>query len=208
MKQRGNLFIFSGPSGIGKDTVLKEVLNSSDDIKLSISSVTRDMRVGEVEGEKYHFISREEFEELINNDALLEHNEYLGNFYGTPREPVLKWMEEGYNVILEIDVNGAFKVKKKMPEAIMIFMLPTSFDVLRHRLEKRGTETEEVIEKRVKQAAREIKFAKEYDYIFFNDDLETAVNDLKSIIRANALVNKNMKELYRQVIDDAESIDW
>lgn len=208
MKQRGNLFIFSGPSGIGKDTVLKEVLNSSDDIKLSISSVTRNMRVGEVEGEKYHFISREEFEELINNDALLEHNEYLGNFYGTPREPVLKWMEEGYNVILEIDVNGAFKVKKKMPEAIMIFMLPTSFDVLRHRLEKRGTETEEVIEKRVKQAAREIKFAKEYDYIFFNDDLETAVNDLKSIIRANALVNKNMKELYRKVIDDAESIDW
>ena len=208
MKQRGNLFIFSGPSGIGKDTVLKEVLNSSDDIKLSISSVTRDMRVGEVEGEKYHFISREEFEELINKDALLEHNEYLDNFYGTPREPVLKWMEEGYNVILEIDVNGAFKVKKKMPEAIMIFMLPTSFDVLRHRLEKRGTETEEVIEKRVKQAAREIKFAKEYDYIFFNDDLETAVNDLKSIIRANALVNKNMKELYRKVIDDAESIDW
>ena len=208
MKQRGNLFIFSGPSGIGKDTVLKEVLNSSDDIKLSISSVTRDIRVGEVEGEKYHFISREEFEELINKDALLEHNEYLGNFYGTPREPVLKWMEEGYNVILEIDVNGAFKVKKKMPEAIMIFMLPTSFDVLRHRLEKRGTETEEVIEKRVKQAAREIKFAKEYDYIFFNDDLETAVNDLKSIIRANALVNKNMKELYRKVIDDAESIDW
>lgn len=208
MKQRGNLFIFSGPSGIGKDTVLKEVLNSSDDIKLSISSVTRNMRVGEVEGEKYHFISREEFEELINKDALLEHNEYLGNFYGTPREPVLKWMEEGYNVILEIDVNGAFKVKKKMPEAIMIFMLPTSFDVLRHRLEKRGTETEEVIEKRVKQAAREIKFAKEYDYIFFNDDLETAVNDLKSIIRANALVNKNMKELYRKVIDDAESIDW
>ena len=208
MKQRGNLFIFSGPSGIGKDTVLKEVLNSSDDIKLSISSVTRNMRVGEVEGEKYHFISRDEFEELINKDALLEHNEYLGNFYGTPREPVLKWMEEGYNVILEIDVNGAFKVKKKMPEAIMIFMLPTSFDVLRHRLEKRGTETEEVIEKRVKQAAREIKFAKEYDYIFFNDDLETAVNDLKSIIRANALVNKNMKELYRKVIDDAESIDW
>lgn len=208
MKQRGNLFIFSGPSGIGKDTVLKEVLNSSDDIKLSISSVTRNMRVGEVEGEKYHFISREEFEELINKDALLEHNEYLGNFYGTPREPVLKWMEEGYNVILEIDVNGAFKVKKKMPEAIMIFMLPTSFDVLRHRLEKRGTETKEVIEKRVKQAAREIKFAKEYDYIFFNDDLETAVNDLKSIIRANALVNKNMKELYRKVIDDAESIDW
>lgn len=208
MKQRGNLFIFSGPSGIGKDTVLKEVLNSSDDIKLSISSITRDMRVGEVEGEKYHFISRDEFEELINNDALLEHNEYLGNFYGTPKEPVLKWMEEGYNVILEIDVNGAFKVKKKMPEAIMIFMLPTSFDVLRHRLEKRGTETEEVIEKRVKQAAREIKFAKEYDYIFFNDDLETAVNDLKSIIRANALVNKNMKELYRKVIDDAESIDW
>ena len=193
MQQKGNLFIFSGPSGIGKDTVLKEVINSSDDIKLSISSITRDMRENEVEGEKYHFITREEFEKMIVNDEFLEYNEYCGNLYGTPKKQVVDWINEGYNVILEIDVNGAFKVKKKMPEAVMIFMLPTEFDVLRHRLEKRGTEDEEIIKKRLKQAAKEIAFATEYDYLFFNDKLENAVNDLKSIIRANALLNENMK---------------
>ena len=208
MQQKGNLFIFSGPSGIGKDTVLKEVINSSDDIKLSISSITRDMRENEVEGEKYHFITREEFEKMIVNDEFLEYNEYCGNLYGTPKKQVLDWINEGYNVILEIDVNGAFKVKKKMPEAVMIFMLPTEFDVLRHRLEKRGTEDEEIIKKRLKQAAKEIAFATEYDYLFFNDKLENAVNDLKSIIRATALLNENMKEQYRKVIDDAKSIDW
>lgn len=206
--RKGSLFIFSGPSGIGKDTVLKEVMNSSDNIRLSISSITREMRDGEIEGEKYHFVSREEFEEMINKKELLEYNEYIGNFYGTPKAPVVDWMNKGYDVILEIDVNGAFKVKKKMPEAVMVFMLPKSIDVLRHRLEKRGTESSETIEKRLRQAAREITFAPEYDYVFFNDDLETAVNDLKSIIRANALLNENMKENYGKVIDDAKSIDW
>lgn len=206
--RKGSLFIFSGPSGIGKDTVLKEVMNSSDNIRLSISSITREMRDGEIEGEKYHFVSREEFEEMINKKELLEYNEYIGNFYGTPKAPVVDWMNKGYDVILEIDVNGAFKVKQKMPEAVMVFMLPKSIDVLRHRLEKRGTESPETIEKRLRQAAREITFAPEYDYVFFNDDLETAVNDLKSIIRANALLNENMKENYGKVIDDAKSIDW
>lgn len=206
--RKGSLFIFSGPSGIGKDTVLKEVMNSSDNIRLSISSITREMRDGEIEGEKYHFVSREEFEEMINKKELLEYNEYIGNFYGTPKAPVVDWMNKGYDVILEIDVNGAFKVKQKMPEAVMVFMLPKSIDVLRHRLEKRGTESPETIEKRLRQAAREITFAPEYDYVFFNDDLETAVSDLKSIIRANALLNENMKENYGKVIDDAKSIDW
>ena len=205
---KGNLFIFSGPSGIGKDTVLKEVVNSSDDIKLSISSITRDMREGEVEGEKYHFISKQEFEDMIKNDELLEYNEYVGNFYGTPKAPVLKWLDEGYNVILEIDVNGAFKVKEKMPEAIMVFMLPTSFEVLRHRLEKRGTEAEEVICQRLKQAAKEIAVAPKYDYVFYNDELEKAVSDFKSIIRATALLNENMKESIEKVIEDAKSINW
>lgn len=206
--RKGSLFIFSGPSGIGKDTVLKEVIASSDNIKLSISSITRQMREGEIEGEKYHFVSREEFEEMINKKELLEYNEYIGNFYGTPKAPVVDWMNKGYDVILEIDVNGAFKVKKKMPEAVMVFMLPKSMDVLQKRLEKRGTESQETIEKRLQQAAREIAFAPQYDYVFFNDDLETAVNDLKSIIRANALLNENMKENYGKVIDDAKSIDW
>ena len=207
---KGNLFIFSGPSGIGKDTVLKEVVTKADDIKLSISSITRDMREGEVEGEKYHFISKEEFEELIKNDQLLEYNEYVGNFYGTPKAPVIKWLNEGYNVILEIDVNGAFRVKKKMPEAKMVFMLPTSLDVLRHRLNKRGTESEEIIKERLKQAAREISFAIEYDYLFFNDVLEEAVSDFMSIIREGnpALLKENMNETMRKVIEDAKSVNW
>ena len=166
------------------------------------------MRDDEVEGEKYHFISLEEFKEMIANKQLLEYNEYVGNFYGTPKAPVEKWLSEGYNVILEIDVNGAFKVKKKIPEAIMVFMLPKSMDVLRQRLEKRGTEDKETIEKRLKQAAREITFAPEYDYVFFNDKLPDAVNDFKAIIRANALLNKNMKDKYRKVIEDAKSINW
>lgn len=204
---KGNLFIFSGPSGIGKDTVLSEVIKSSDNIKLSISTITRAPR-DEDDKKKYNFITKEKFEEMLVNKEFLEYNEYVGNLYGTPKAPVEKWLNEGYNVILEIDVNGAFKVKEKMPEAIMVFMLPVSMDVLRHRLEKRGTETPEKIEKRLKQAAREIAFAPEYDYVFFNDKLEDAVNDLKSIIRATALLNENMKEQYRKVIDDAKSIDW
>lgn len=208
MQRKGNLFIFSAPSGAGKDTVLKEILKRDEDIRLSISTVTRQMRTGEKEGEKYNFISVDEFEKMLTEKAFLEYNEYCGNYYGTPKAPVERWLEEGKNVILEIDVNGAFKVKKKMPEAVMIFMMPKSFEVLKQRLEGRGTESKEVVEKRLKQAAKEIYFAKEYDYIFFNDKLEDAVNDFMSIIRANALLNKNMKLELRKVIDDAESINW
>ena len=206
--KKGNLYIFSGPSGIGKDTVLKEVLKRDENVVLSISSVTRDMREGEKQGEKYNFISLQEFKKLLENDELLEYNEYVGNFYGTPKAPVENWINQGKNVVLEIDVNGALKVKEKMPDAVMIFMMPKSMDVLRQRLVKRGTETDETINKRLIQAAKEIKFADKYDYVFFNDELEDAVRDFLSIIRANALVNENMKELYGKVIEDAKSFNW
>ena len=208
MKSKGTLFIFSAPSGAGKDTVLAEVLKQNDNLKLSISTITREMREGEVEGEKYNFISKEEFEKMLVNKELLEFNEYCGNYYGTPKAPVEKWLNDGYDVILEIDVNGAFKVKSKMPDAVMIFMLPPSVETLKHRLEKRGTESQEVVEKRLKQAKKEIEFASEYDYIFVNDDLDDAVFDLKAIIRANALLNENMQEHLGKVIDDAKSCNW
>lgn len=208
MKSKGTLFIFSAPSGAGKDTVLAEVLKQNDNLKLSISTITREMREGEVEGEKYNFISKEEFEKMLVNKELLEFNEYCGNYYGTPKAPVEKWLNDGYDVILEIDVNGAFKVKSKMPDAVMIFMLPPSVEALKHRLEKRGTESQEVVEKRLKQAKKEIEFASEYDYIFVNDDLDDAVFDLKAIIRANALLNENMQEHLGKVIDDAKSCNW
>lgn len=208
MKSKGTLFIFSAPSGAGKDTVLAEVLKQNDNLKLSISTITREMREGEVEGEKYNFISKEEFEKMLVNKELLEFNEYCGNYYGTPKAPVEKWLNDGYDVILEIDVNGAFKVKSKMPDAVMIFMLPPSVEALKHRLEKRGTESQEVVEKRLKQAKKEIEFAREYDYIFVNDDLDDAVFDLIAIIRANALLNENMQEHLGKVIDDAKSCNW
>ncbi len=208
MKSKGTLFIFSAPSGAGKDTVLAEVLKQNDNLKLSISTITREMREGEVEGEKYNFISKEEFEKMLVNKELLEFNEYCGNYYGTPKAPVEKWLNDGYDVILEIDVNGAFKVKSKMPDAVMIFMLPPSVEALKHRLEKRGTESQEVVEKRLKQAKKEIEFASEYDYIFVNDDLDDAVFDLIAIIRANALLNENMQEHLGKVIDDAKSCNW
>lgn len=200
---KGTLFIFSAPSGAGKDTVLKILLQKHNNIKLSISSITRPMREGEVEGEKYNFISREAFEKMLQNDELLEYNEYVGNYYGTPKKPVFDWLNDGYDVILEIDVNGALKVKEKCPDAIMIFMLPPSIDELYARLKNRGTETDEVIERRVKQAAFEISCADKYDYIFVNNVLDDAIDDLYAIIRANALLKNNMNDTLNEVLEDA-----
>lgn len=128
---KGRLFILSGPSGSGKDTIIKQVLEKRPQLQLSISSITRDMREGEIEGEKYHFISREEFEDLLGKDMFLEHNVFVGNYYGTPKQPVEQCLLEGKDIIVEVDVNGAAQVKEKMPEAISIFIMPPSFEVLK-----------------------------------------------------------------------------
>lgn len=204
---KGRLFILSGPSGIGKDTVLKELLKKHDNIRLSISSVTRQPRQGETDGEKYNFISRAEFEKMLKDDELLEHNEYCGNYYGTPKAPVEKWLSEGNDVILEIDVNGAAHIREKMPQAISVFMMPKSMDVLYKRLSARGTEKPEVIQMRLKQAVYEISRAGEYDYVFINDELSKAVDDFYAIIRANALLKDNMTDIINEVLEDAESFN-
>lgn len=191
---KGNLFILSGPSGSGKDTILKKALERHPEIKLSISSITRDMRAGEVEGEKYHFISRAEFEEQLARDMFLEHNVFVGNYYGTPRGPVEECLANGDDMIVEIDVNGAKQVKQKMPEAISIFIMPPSFEVLKNRLSNRGTESEELVAKRLNEAIREIKCAYNYDYIVINDELEEATEDLLSVILCERLhIEKNKK---------------
>ena len=182
---KGRLFIISGPSGSGKDTVLSQVLKTYPDLKFSISSITRPMREGEKEGEKYHFISREEFEDMIKNDRLLEHNVFVGNYYGTPREPVEKCIEAGEDIFVEIDVNGAAQIREKAKDALSIFIMPPSMSVLRARLTGRGTETPELIEKRLEAAAKEIARADEYDYIVINDVLEDAVADVNAIIRSD-----------------------
>ncbi len=198
---KGKLFIVSGPSGSGKDTILQGVLKKHPEIKLSISSITRAMRAGEVEGEKYHFISRDEFEDLLKNDMLLEHNVFVGNYYGTPKAPVDECLANGDDMILEIDVNGAAQVREKMPEAISIFIMPPSFEVLKKRLSGRGTETEALVEQRLSAALSEIARAKEYDYIVINDVLKEAIDDLLSIIISERLRINRQKQIIDEVLE-------
>ncbi len=196
---KGNLIIISGPSGSGKDTVLKEVFKLMPDIKFSISSVTRNMREGEKEGEKYNFISRESFEDMIKNDRLLEYNVYCNNYYGTPIDPVNDAIKNGTDIVLEIDVNGAENVRKKCPDNFSIFIMPPSFAVLEQRLKGRGTETDEVINKRLTEAKAEMKRAVEYDYIVVNDDLATVVQDVCDIIRAERHKTVRCEDLYKNI---------
>ena len=152
------------------------------EIEFSISSVSRAMREGEIQGEKYNFITRAEFEKMIADDALLEYNVYCDNYYGTPKAPVERCIASGGEIILEVDVNGAANVRKNCPDNFSVFIAPPSFEVLRNRLINRGTETAEVIEKRLAQAKNELDRAKEYDYIVVNADLDVAVDELKNII--------------------------
>lgn len=199
---KGTLFIISGPSGCGKGTVLAEILKD-EGIFYSVSATTRSPRPGEVNGVNYHFFSKEEFEQLIENDGVLEYASYCENYYGTPRKPVEDALAEGKHVILEIEVQGAIKVMEKCPEAVSVFILPPSLKELRRRLNKRGTESEEVIEKRLSQAEREIKCADKYDYIMVNGELDVAVSDLKAIIKSQEFKCENNKNLIDEVLNNA-----
>lgn len=199
---KGTLFIVSGPSGCGKGTVLAEILKQ-DNVYYSVSATTRSPRPGEVDGVNYHFLTKDEFEKLIENGGVLEYANYCGNYYGTPKKPVEDMLAEGKNVILEIEVQGALKVMEKCPEAVSVFILPPSLKELRRRLHKRGTETEEVIEKRIGEAAGEIRKAANYDYVMINGELETAVSDLLSIINSQKLKRENSEYLIDEVLKNA-----
>jgi guanylate kinase len=179
---KGKIFVISGPSGSGKDTLMAEVFKKRSDLKFSISSITRPMREGEVEGQKYNFISREKFEDMLKNDMFLEYNVFVGNYYGTPKQPVLEAAENGHNILIEVDVNGADQIRAKLPQAISIFIMPPSVEVLRKRLSGRGTETEDIIQKRMDSALLEMKRADDYNFTVINDDIETAVNEIIAII--------------------------
>ncbi|MEE1160711.1 MAG: guanylate kinase [Acutalibacteraceae bacterium] len=197
---KGGVFIISGPSGSGKDTVLAELFRNKPDLLFSISSITRPMRQGEKEGEKYNFISKEKFLYMIENDMLLEHNVFVENYYGTPREPVENAVKEGKDIIIEVDVNGAAQIREKLPEAVSIFIMPPSFDELKRRLKGRGTESEELIEKRLNSALGEIKRAAEYDYIIVNDNITAAADNILSVILSASFKTDRQKTIIDEVL--------
>lgn len=180
--KKGKLFVISGPSGAGKGTICKKVLEADRSIRFSVSMTTRSPREGEVNAVDYHFTDKDSFRRLIETDGLLEHNMYLGNYYGTPKEQVFRWLDAGHNVILEIDYHGAIQVRSSCPECILIFIMPPSVDELRERLRGRGSESQEDIDKRLGEALNDIAHADMYDYRIVNDDVDAAVARVLEII--------------------------
>lgn len=182
MSQQGKLVVITGPSGVGKGTIVKSLLTKNLRLFLSISATTRLPREGEIDGKDYYFLSRLQFEEMITNSQLLEWAEYAGNYYGTPKQPVLEKIELGKIVILEIEVLGANQVKESFPMATRIFILPPSTEELEKRLRERGTDAEEVIVKRLNKAKEELAVSHEFDYQIINDTLEKAIANVEKSI--------------------------
>jgi len=194
----GLLVVISGPSGAGKGTICRRLKEEISDLKVSVSATTRKPREGEVEGNSYFFIEEEDFINKINDDEFLEYAKVYGNYYGTPKKEVLKQLEDGNDIILEIDIQGALQVKNNYPKGVFIFILPPSLTELNNRIEKRGTDSKEVILKRMQSAYDELDYAFEYDYVVVNDEVEAAVDKIKHIIfaeknraiRKKAIINK------------------
>ena len=199
---KGLLIVVSAPSGCGKGTVLHEILKD-DSFYCSVSATTRKPREGEINGVNYYFLSKEEFEQKIKDDAMLEYAQYCENYYGTLKQEVDSNLEKGKNVILEIDVQGAMQIKKQRPEGVFIFMLPPSVKELERRLRKRGTETDDVIALRVAEAEGEINQASKYDYVMVNAALEDAVEDFKTIVNAQKFKAERAENLIDEVLKNA-----
>lgn len=183
MKKKGLLVVISGPSGAGKGTICRKLLRGND-FWMSVSATTREPRKGEKEGINYYFLTKEEFESRIKNKAFLEYAQVYGNYYGTPKDKALEAIEKGNDVILEIDIQGALKVKENYPQGVFIFILPPSMEELKHRIIARGSETQESLTKRFKSAYKEINYISKYNYAVVNDTLDVAVKSIESIITA------------------------
>lgn len=202
MEQKGILIVISGFSGAGKGTLVKALLQKYDTYGLSISMTTRQPRAGETDGREYFFVSKEKFEQVIAENGLVEYACYCDNYYGTPREYVEKQLATGKNVILEIEIQGALKIKERFPESLLIFITPPNGDELKRRLEGRGTEDAEVIAKRLARAEEESEGIEAYDYIVINDDLEECVEEVHRLVDAARRVPIRRKELIREIRED------
>ncbi|WII93292.1 guanylate kinase [Kingella negevensis] len=200
--QKGNVFIISAASGTGKTTLVTRLVNHNDNIRVSISHTTRAPRENEQHGKHYYFVTREQFGSLIEQSVFLEHAEVFGNFYGTSSAALTEMCEQGYDVILEIDVQGAEQVRKAMPEAISIFILPPSMAVLEERLRNRQTDSKEVIARRLSEAEQEIQHAFAFDYIVTNRDLVQAESDLLHIFKASRLNLANQRTAVEKVLQN------
>ena len=198
--RRGKLIVISGPSGVGKGTVIKALMAREPGLRLSVSATTREMRPGEIDGVQYYFVSRETFEQMIAEDSFLEHAQYVGNRYGTPEEPVNRMLAEGYDVILEIEVQGGLQVMQRRPDAISVFIAAPSFEILGERLRGRGDTDEEKVLMRLQQARMEYFTARQYQYIVINDRLEDAVADVQAILRAETLKTEHQQHLLKEAL--------
>lgn len=202
VKERGLLIVLSGPSGVGKGTVRKALFSQPDiQLQYSISVTTRKPREGEVDGVDYFFKTREQFEQMIRQNELLEWAEYVGNYYGTPIEYVEKTLQEGKDVFLEIEVQGAMQVRKVFPEALFIFLAPPSLSELRKRIEMRGTESEELIRDRLKAAKEELEMMDAYDYVVENDQVELACERIRAIVMAEHCRRERVAQRYKKMLE-------
>ena len=192
---KGILVVVSGFSGAGKGTVMKRLMEKYDDYALSVSATTRKPRPGEEDGREYFFRTRDEFEKLIEEDALLEYAQYVENYYGTPRSYVEEQLQAGRNVILEIEIQGAMKIKKKIPEALLVFVTPPTVEELERRLTGRGTEDKDTINRRIQRAAEEVKLLPQYDYVVINDTVEKAAENIKLIAKTEKMKSERFKNM-------------
>lgn len=211
-KEVGNLVVISGPSGAGKGTIIKKLKDINDNFWLSISMTSRNIRSNDIPDKTYFFVSREEFLDRISKGVFLEYAEYNGNYYGTPKDKILDKLNEGKDVILEIEIQGALKIKELIPDAIFIFILPPSMDELRNRLVNRGTDSKDKILSRFKTAYQEINEVTKYNYVVINDDIDKAVNKVNAILlsercrvdRIEEVYLNNMEEELHEILVDKE----
>lgn len=199
-KSKGSLIVFSGPSGVGKDTILKKLCEKNKNIKVSISATTRSKREYEKDGKDYYFLTKSQFLDLVNNNQMLEFADYCNNYYGTPLQPVENFLNMGFDVVLEIETEGAFKIINNYPDVVSIFVLPKSLEVLKDRLLGRASDNKESILKRLSKAKSEIQKANRYQYVVINDNLFNCVEEINSIIKAESLKFIRNKNIINEVL--------